>query len=295
MKLDEQLWDVFLICLVLQDPLAWSDVTSFDLSEGGRSPKPINPSGACPNLERTAENLGYPINPPTVPEMGRQCAVVNQSKCAPLSNPCTNRFSSPPPSIMRKKRRERGDQSPADDRKCGFFVEISGLSPKSTPVKGRPFSPSQVTTWFSSFFQRMCSLEVETQTCVDPFTVVFQCIWWWTLEPGQSCPYIHPGVWTEVSAQHTPAERDHAETPEGKCRVRLWLILSFKPSVLKSNSKFIVFSCLRSFRTPKIHRNVMVHTPRTPTPFKNALAAQEKMHGPLKIVVCCKTPVRNVS
>ncbi|CDQ90118.1 unnamed protein product [Oncorhynchus mykiss] len=38
------------------------------------------------------------------------------------------------------------------------------------------------------------------------------------------------------------------------------------------------------FRTPKIHKTIMVPTPRTPTPFKNALAAQEKMHGPLKMV-----------
>lgn len=39
----------------------------------------------------------------------------------------------------------------------------------------------------------------------------------------------------------------------------------------------------------------MAHTPRTPTPFKNALAAQEKMHGPLKMVVgILKSPL-NVS
>ena len=29
----------------------------------------------------------------------------------------------------------------------------------------------------------------------------------------------------------------------------------------------------------------MIPTPRTPTPFKNALAAQEKMHGPVKMEV----------
>ncbi|KAG8009445.1 Myb-related protein A [Nibea albiflora] len=36
-------------------------------------------------------------------------------------------------------------------------------------------------------------------------------------------------------------------------------------------------------RTPKFRKTVMIPTPRTPTPFKNALAAQEKMHGPLKM------------
>ncbi|XP_061614851.1 myb-related protein A isoform X2 [Phyllopteryx taeniolatus] len=36
-------------------------------------------------------------------------------------------------------------------------------------------------------------------------------------------------------------------------------------------------------RTPKFRKTIMIPTPRTPTPFKNALAAQEKMHGPLKM------------
>jgi len=46
------------------------------------------------------------------------------------------------------------------------------------------------------------------------------------------------------------------------------------------------FLCqLSSPRTPKFRKTVMIPTPRTPTPFKNALAAQEKMHGPLKMEV----------
>nr|XP_057915648.1 myb-related protein A isoform X2 [Doryrhamphus excisus] len=36
-------------------------------------------------------------------------------------------------------------------------------------------------------------------------------------------------------------------------------------------------------RTPKFRKSVTIPIPRTPTPFKNALAAQEKMHGPLKM------------
>ncbi|CAI9549947.1 unnamed protein product, partial [Staurois parvus] len=36
------------------------------------------------------------------------------------------------------------------------------------------------------------------------------------------------------------------------------------------------------FRTPTIRRSLST-TPRTPTPFKNALAAQEKKYGPLKV------------
>lgn len=43
-----------------------------------------------------------------------------------------------------------------------------------------------------------------------------------------------------------------------------------------------------SLRTPKLRKTVTIPTPRTPTPFKNALAAQEKMHGPLKMEVSVK-------
>ncbi|NP_001081768.2 transcriptional activator Myb [Xenopus laevis] len=37
-------------------------------------------------------------------------------------------------------------------------------------------------------------------------------------------------------------------------------------------------------RTPAIKRSILNSTPRTPTPFKNALAAQEFKHGPLKLL-----------
>ncbi|NWU95695.1 MYBA protein, partial [Upupa epops] len=37
------------------------------------------------------------------------------------------------------------------------------------------------------------------------------------------------------------------------------------------------------FRTPTIRRSLLGSTPRTPTPFKNALAAQEKKYGPLRL------------
>ncbi|KAE8598923.1 hypothetical protein XENTR_v10016991 [Xenopus tropicalis] len=39
------------------------------------------------------------------------------------------------------------------------------------------------------------------------------------------------------------------------------------------------------FRTPTIRRSLLAMTPRTPTPFKNALAAQEKKYGPLRAVM----------
>ncbi|XP_052399262.1 myb-related protein A-like isoform X3 [Carassius gibelio] len=213
--------------LIDSDPLAWSDVTSFDLTEGGPSPKSTNPTDVCTTLEKCTESLAYPINAPTVPAMSRQCAAVNQGKSVALSNTCMNRFSSPLPSITRKKRRERGDQSPADERSCAY-IDNSGNSPKNTPVKGLPFSPSQ-------FFNVSGGEPLILHNPALTSTPV--C--------GQKC------------LLNTP---HHRETT---------------PKHQKENA---------GFRTPKLHKNIAVHTPRTPTPFKNALAAQEKMHGPLRVV-----------
>uniref|UniRef100_A0A671T8M3 V-myb avian myeloblastosis viral oncogene homolog-like 1 n=1 Tax=Sinocyclocheilus anshuiensis TaxID=1608454 RepID=A0A671T8M3_9TELE len=213
--------------LIDSDPLAWSDVTSFDLTEGGPSPKATNPTDVCTTLERCTESLAYPINAPTVPAMSRQCATLNQGKSVALSNTCMNRFSSPPPSIMRKKRRERGDQSPADERSCAY-IDNSGNSPKNTPVKGLPFSPSR---FFNVSGGEPLSLDNPALTS--------------TPVCGQKC------------LLNTPHQRE--TTPKHQ----------------KENA---------GFRTPKLHKNIIVHTPRTPTPFKNALAAQEKMHGPLRMV-----------
>ncbi|XP_016309452.1 myb-related protein A-like isoform X2 [Sinocyclocheilus anshuiensis] len=213
--------------LIDSDPLAWSDVTSFDLTEGGPFPKSTNPTDDCRTLERCTESLAYPINAPTLPAMSRQCGAVNQGKSVAPSNTCMNRFSSPPPSIMTKKRRERGDQSPADERSCAY-IDNSGNSPKNTPVKGLPFSPSQ---FFNVSGGEPLSLDNPA------FTSTPVC--------GQKC------------LLNTP---HHRETT---------------PKHQKENA---------GFRTPKLHKNITVHTPRTPTPFKNALAAQEKMHGPLRMV-----------
>ncbi|XP_008112743.1 transcriptional activator Myb isoform X3 [Anolis carolinensis] len=46
------------------------------------------------------------------------------------------------------------------------------------------------------------------------------------------------------------------------------------------------------FRTPAIKRSILESTPRTPTPFKNALAAQEFKYGPLKVLP--QTPTHHV-
>uniref|UniRef100_W5L2W2 MYB proto-onco like 1 n=3 Tax=Astyanax mexicanus TaxID=7994 RepID=W5L2W2_ASTMX len=214
--------------LIDSDPIAWSEVTGFDLSEAVSPPKPLKVGGAYPAPEGSTEVIGYHLNELAVQDLNRPRGGMGQGKSVPNITPSVSKFSSPPQSMPRKKPVERGDQSPTNDGNCGSFRDNSSNSPKGTPIKGLPFSPSQ-------FFNISGTEHLNLDNPALTSTPV--C--------GQKC------------FLSTPNQRE--TTPKHQ----------------KENA---------GFRTPKIRKSIMAHTPRTPTPFKNALAAQEKMHGPLKIV-----------
>lgn len=132
------------MCFALQDPVAWSDVASFDLSEAATPPR-HNQAGYNSLLqERTIDNsMGFIVNTPA--------AISGCDKnCTPLGlDPVTSLTpinSSKPTqtSIGRRRRRERGEPSPLCDRTCSSFLENVSNSPKKTPIKSLPFTPSRV-------------------------------------------------------------------------------------------------------------------------------------------------------
>ncbi|XP_029935693.1 myb-related protein A isoform X2 [Myripristis murdjan] len=206
--------------LIDSDPVAWSEVTSFDLSETGTPPRHAHGGYSTLPQERTIEDsVGYTAS-----------SLSGRNKhCAPFVNSLTPINTSKPtqPSTGRRKRRERGEQSPMCDRTCSSFLENVSNSPKKTPTKSLPFSPS-----------RFCNISGAEPLNLDnpALTSTPVC--------GQKC------------LLSTPL---HKETT---------------PKHQKENA---------GSRTPKFRKTVTIPTPRTPTPFKNALAAQEKMHGPLKM------------
>ncbi|KAL2085181.1 hypothetical protein ACEWY4_018501 [Coilia grayii] len=212
--------------LIDSDPGAWSEVASFDLTDGATPSK--HPHRAYQPPERGHEGMGYPLDTPPAPDMSKHCA--SQGKLVPHSSPSGGRFG-PPTAVERKRRKERGEHSPIGERVCGVghgHATSSSSSPKGTPVKALPFSPSQ---FFNISGGEHLSLDNPALTS--------------TPVCGQKC------------FLNTPQQKE--TTPKHQ----------------KENA---------GFRTPKVRKSIMGHTPRTPTPFKNALAAQEKMHGPLKMV-----------
>ncbi|XP_029611270.1 myb-related protein A isoform X4 [Salmo trutta] len=208
------------MCLALQDPMAWSEAASFDMSEATTPPKQIQ--GSYVPQGRTTEGMRYTIDPSNDIST-KHCAPMGQLKVHTPNNVPRSGL----PSLGRRKRTERGDQSP--DRSRASFLESPSInSPKNTPTKALPFTLSQ---FFNTSGGEHLSLDnpalTSTPVCGQKYLL------------------------------NTPFQKE--TTPKHQ----------------KENM---------GFRTPKIHKTIMVPTPRTPTPFKNALAAQEKMHGPLKMV-----------
>ncbi|XP_019129219.2 myb-related protein A isoform X3 [Larimichthys crocea] len=212
------------MCFALQDPVAWSDVASFDLSEAATPPRHNQAGYASLLQERTIDNsMGY--TPTAISGRDKNCAafgLVGVTSLTPINSSKPSQAS-----IGRKRRRERGEPSPLCDRTCSSFLENISNSPKKTPTKSLPFTPS-----------RFCNISGAEHLNLDnpALTSTPVC--------GQRCLLNTP-----LQKETTPK---HQKENDGS-------------------------------RTPKFRKTVMIPTPRTPTPFKNALAAQEKMHGPLKM------------
>ncbi|XP_014395284.1 PREDICTED: myb-related protein A isoform X4 [Myotis brandtii] len=213
--------------LIESDPVAWSDVTSFDLTGATTSPVKSTPV----KLMRIQHNEGAmecQFNVSLVLEGKKNSCSGAESEAVPLTSPNVAKFSTPP-TILRKKRRTRVGQSPGSELSDGTFSDGSNTALKHTPVKTLPFSPSQ--------FFNTCSGNEQVNIENPSFTSTPIC--------GQKVL-----ITTPLHKEATPKDQ-------------------------KENV---------GFRTPTIRRSILGTTPRTPTPFKNALAAQEKKYGPLKIV-----------
>ncbi|XP_023650126.1 myb-related protein A isoform X4 [Paramormyrops kingsleyae] len=209
--------------LIDSDPVAWSDVASFSLADIASPEKQQQPSLSFPRpQDRTPDGTEYRFGTSiSIPDLSKSCSSPVQLRVSGLSSP---KFSTPP-SILRKKKHNRGDDSPSNQSICASFLEPSATSPRNTPVKVLPFSPSQ--------FFNISGNELDNPALTS------------TPVCGQKC------------LLNTPMQKE------------------MTPKHQKENA---------GFRTPKIRKSILGPTPRTPTPFKNAMAAQEKLYGPLKMV-----------
>ncbi|XP_007487095.2 myb-related protein A isoform X4 [Monodelphis domestica] len=213
--------------LIESDPVAWSDVTSFDLSDAAASPVKPTPVKLM-RIQHSEGAMECQFNVSLVLEGKKNNFNSGENDTIPSVSPNVAKFSTPP-TILRKKRRMRVGQSPISELNDGSFNDTVNIALKHTPVKTLPFSPSQ--------FFNTCPGNEQLSIENPAFTSTPIC--------GQKVL-----ITTPLHKETTPKDQ-------------------------KENA---------GFRTPTIRRSILGTTPRTPTPFKNALAAQEKKYGPLKIV-----------
>ncbi|GCB62948.1 hypothetical protein scyTo_0013133 [Scyliorhinus torazame] len=138
--------------LIKCDPDAWSDLSCFDLPEDLIKQTPDKTTQ--PTLTE------YRIDANTISDLSKSA---KKGELIPMiTSPIAGSFSTPP-TILRRKKKTKITLSPVNDSSSGNSSAIfesstsSSMTPKSTPVKTLPFSPSQ----FLNFWTKQDNLDLE--------------------------------------------------------------------------------------------------------------------------------------
>ncbi|XP_025325901.1 myb-related protein B isoform X3 [Canis lupus baileyi] len=157
--------------LIESDPDAWCDLSKFDLpeepsAEGSISNSPVQPSPSqqqqtLPSRQPAStvpSVTEYRLDGHTISDLSRS----SRGELIPIS-PSTEVGGlgiGTPPSVLKRQKKRRVALSPVTENSASlsFLDSCNSLTPKSTPVKTLPFSPSQ----FLNFWNKQDTLELES-------------------------------------------------------------------------------------------------------------------------------------
>ncbi|XP_007936653.1 myb-related protein B [Orycteropus afer afer] len=155
--------------LIESDPDAWCDLSKFDLPEEPSAEGSISTSPLQPPAQQQAQVPSqravpvssvteYRLDGHTISDLSRS----SRGELIPIS-PSTDVGGSgigTPPSVLKRQKKRRVALSPVTENSASlsFLDSCNSLTPKSTPVKTLPFSPSQ----FLNFWTKQDTLELES-------------------------------------------------------------------------------------------------------------------------------------
>ncbi|XP_074165873.1 transcriptional activator Myb isoform X4 [Sminthopsis crassicaudata] len=208
------------------DSSSWCDLNCFEFFEEADISPSQHHSNKAIQLQQREGSMYRPEG----------CISTNLNKCmlsqglldSSKSLPTTARHSTIPLVILRKKRGHTGSLT-TGDYSSFIFADVSNSTPKRSPDKSLPFSPSQFLNTSNNHENMDMDMPTLTSTPLNGHKLTVT----------------------------TPFHRDQTVKPQKENNI---------------------------FRTPAIKRSILESSPRTPTPFKHALAAQEIKYGPLKML-----------
>lgn len=135
----------------VQDPDGWCDLTQFDLPEepsaGSSSSGNTSPAGAAPSQAALAlpSVTEYRLDGHTISDLSRS----SKGELIPISPHAEGSFGTPP-SVLKRQKKRKSSLSPVTETvtstSMSFLDSCNSMTPKGTPVKTLPFSPSQVSS-----------------------------------------------------------------------------------------------------------------------------------------------------
>ncbi|XP_030819047.1 myb-related protein B isoform X2 [Camarhynchus parvulus] len=147
--------------MIESDPDGWCDLSQFDLPEeplagsssGSASPARPAPGEAAPALPSVTE---YRLDGHTISDLSRG----SKGELIPISPHAEGSFGTPP-SVLKRQKKRKISLSPVTENvtstSMSFLDSCNSMTPKGTPVKTLPFSPSQ----FLNFWSKQDTLELE--------------------------------------------------------------------------------------------------------------------------------------